>query len=56
LHEFGHQLGLGHNDRENCLMTAKAESNGEAQWNPRLVLTDFFDYEKGLIELEKRDN
>ncbi|MBX4205325.1 MAG: matrixin family metalloprotease [Candidatus Doudnabacteria bacterium] len=49
LHEFGHQLGLGHNERANCLMNAKVESDGNIYYNSTDVITDFCDYEKALI-------
>lgn len=55
LHEFGHQLGLGHNEQEGCLMTAKAESNDQAVWDPALIVTDFCEYEKSLL-LEAQEN
>lgn len=46
LHEFGHQLGLEHNDKSGCIMNAKAE-NPEAQgvFNGAYTETKFCDFE-----------
>jgi len=41
LHEFGHQLGLEHNDVPNCLMNAKAENAGTPRLSAADVVTDF---------------
>lgn len=46
LHEFGHQLGLDHNEESGCLMNAHAEKNHVALENPKSILTDFCDFEK----------
>jgi predicted Zn-dependent protease len=53
LHEFGHQLGLPHNDYSDCLMQASVEENNIARQNPKDVLIDFCNYEKNLITLIK---
>jgi hypothetical protein len=50
LHEFGHQLGLGHNTLPKCLMNEKAET-GQAAWeSPEDVVTDFCQSEKAQIQ------
>ena len=41
LHEFGHQLGLEHNDLPDCLMNPKAELNDTAVGDPADIVTDF---------------
>lgn len=41
LHEFGHQIGLGHNNEPGCLMNPKAEINDIARLNPDDVVTNF---------------
>jgi hypothetical protein len=41
LHEFGHQLGLGHNETPGCLMNAKAETDNEPKYDPRDVVMSF---------------
>jgi predicted Zn-dependent protease len=51
LHEFGHQIGLNHNDQSGCLMNASVEE-APVQSNPQIV-TDFCDYEKNLIKSSK---
>lgn len=53
LHEFGHQIGLPHNDLEGCLMNEKAEESQVARENPNDVLVDFCDYEKEQVRLNK---
>jgi hypothetical protein len=53
LHEFGHQLGLGHNNEPGCLMNPSAEMSHEAKANPDLVVTDFCDLEKQQIAAQK---
>lgn len=53
LHEFGHQLGLGHDEQEGCLMTARAETTHVARQDPMEVITDFCDYEKRQIDIIK---
>ncbi len=52
LHEFGHQLGLDHNNELNCLMNETVEVSIR---RPLLrdVITDFCDYEKRLIKSYK---
>lgn len=49
LHEFGHLLGLEHNEEPNCLMNEDAEIARFPQKNPDLVLTDFCPFELSLI-------
>lgn len=49
LHEFGHQVGLQHNDHEGCLMTDHAETDHIAKANPKEIVSDFCDFEKDLI-------
>jgi|SRR5579872_103428 len=41
VHEFGHQLGLEHNELPGCLMNPKAELNDNPQSNPEDIVTDF---------------
>jgi len=50
LHEFGHLLGLSHNDEPGCLMNERAEQSHTAQARPEAVITDFCTYEKSVIE------
>jgi predicted Zn-dependent protease with MMP-like domain len=50
LHEFGHQIGLPHNDIENCLLNEHAEQSHVARENPEDVVIDFCEYEKELIQ------
>ncbi len=52
LHEFGHQLGLKHNDIHGCLMNPAAEKKEVAWQSAADVITDFCDYEKGLIRAQ----
>lgn len=48
LHEFGHQLGLPHNDRPDCLMNEAVES--QKLWErAEDIITDFCEYEKTLL-------
>lgn len=49
LHEFGHQLGLPHNDEPRCLMNESIETGHVAFEDPEDVLTDFCDYEKDQL-------
>ena len=49
LHEFGHQLGLPHNNLPDCLMNEHAEFSHTARFDPTNVLTDFCGHEKDLI-------
>lgn len=49
LHEFGHQLGLPHNQEPGCLMNERAEIAHGALENPEDVITDFCEYEKRLL-------
>lgn len=50
LHEFGHQIGLDHNDNFACLMNSKAEVSDQARFDPYGVVTDFCDSEKLEIQ------
>jgi predicted Zn-dependent protease len=57
LHEFGHQLGLSHNEIPGCLMGEFAEQSHVARQSGESVVTDFCDYEKSEIEeINKRYN
>lgn len=49
LHEFGHLLGLPHNEQAGCLMNAQAETDHVPRFNAADVVTDFCGYEKQLI-------
>lgn len=53
LHEFGHQIGLGHNEEAGCIMNPKAETNDIAQLDPDNVVTDFCHFEQKLIAQQK---
>ena len=48
LHEFGHQLGLDHNDRPGCLMNEDVEI-GRFWERPEDVIVDFCEFEKMQI-------
>ena len=50
LHEFGHQIGMNHNNEPGCLMNEHAESAHMALQNPQDVITDFCAYEKALLK------
>ncbi|MGE5297934.1 MAG: matrixin family metalloprotease [Acidobacteriaceae bacterium] len=52
LHEIGHQLGLGHNDGEDCLMNETVEEDSSRAWKD--VVVDFCQEEKDQIEAAKR--
>lgn len=41
LHEFGHQLGLAHNEEPGCLMNSHAETGGNAKFIASEVVTNF---------------
>jgi hypothetical protein len=53
LHEFGHQLGLLHNDHSDCLMQAYIDQPPSGYINPTSIITDFCDYEKQIIARAK---
>lgn len=44
LHEFGHQIGLNHNEYTGCLMNEKAEFSNLPQYAD--IISDFCEYEK----------
>jgi hypothetical protein len=50
LHEFGHQLGLKHNDEPGCLMNPFVERSSIERQTSLDVITDFCDYEKQQIK------
>jgi len=50
LHEFGHQIGLPHNENKNCLMNTHAGEELVARQSISEVITDFCEYEKGQIK------
>jgi hypothetical protein len=52
LHEFGHQIGLGHNEVENCLMNPRVEHAESFIELPSDVIVDFCPFEKNLIKLK----
>lgn len=49
LHEFGHQLGLPHNDEPGCLMNEKVEMDRTPKPNPADVIVDFCPLERNAI-------
>lgn len=46
LHEFGHQLGLSHDEFAGCLMNTRAETDPRPLVRPSEVITDFCEQEK----------
>lgn len=54
LHEFGHQIGLQHNEAPSCLMQATAETNHVPRKFRQQVVTDFCESEKEQIDSIKR--
>ncbi len=50
LHEFGHQLGLGHNSEFDCLMNEEAEERNVFFENPDEVIVDFCPYEQEELQ------
>lgn len=54
LHEFGHQIGLAHYEKDGCLMSSSAEKNHVAQLKPSEVVTGFCADE--LEQIEKIKN
>jgi predicted Zn-dependent protease len=53
LHEFGHQIGLPHNDLPHCLMNPAIDEGEVIRELASDVLVDFCDYEKELIQTNK---
>lgn len=53
LHEFGHLLGLPHNNYSDCLMQATVDQGGVFFQNPSSIITQFCPYETGLINQTK---
>lgn len=51
LHEFGHQIGLNHNEEDDCLMNEHAEESDVALEHPEDVITDFCEFEKKAIPI-----
>jgi hypothetical protein len=49
LHEFGHQLGLGHNENPGCLMNSGVDEGNVVREDVSDVVIDFCDYEKQSI-------
>jgi len=49
LHEFGHQLGLPHNNFSDCLMQAYVDQSLSGRISPDAVITNFCNYEKNQI-------
>ena len=49
LHEFGHQIGLDHNNQEGCLMNPKADSSDRPSDYAFQIVTDFCPLEYGQI-------
>ncbi len=49
LHEFGHQLGLPHNEEPGCLMNKHAEEAHVARQSPKDVIMDFCEFEKTIL-------
>jgi hypothetical protein len=47
LHEFGHQLGLNHNNNYGCLMNESSEFTQEGRSSD--IVSDFCDFEKNEI-------
>lgn len=50
LHEFGHQIGLPHNGRPDCLMNEQVEEARIYLEKPEDVVIDFCEYEKEQIK------
>lgn len=53
LHEFGHQLGLDHNETPGCLMNSSAESDHIPKHNAKEVVTAFCKEELDGLEIIK---
>ncbi|MCL5666938.1 MAG: hypothetical protein M1383_04175 [Patescibacteria group bacterium] len=54
LHEFGHQLGLPHNELDGCLMNENAEASHNARPSPETVLVNFCPEELAEIKENAR--
>lgn len=54
LHEFGHQLGLDHNQQQNCLMNARVESAVSVLQLPGAVVTDFCSLELEILKNQRQ--
>lgn len=53
LHEFGHLVGLSHNDQEGCLMNTHAEADHIPKFNVQDVITNFCAFEQAqLLQLK----
>lgn len=51
LHEFGHQVGLEHNDQPGCIMNATAENpTVQEEFNGNYTPTKFCDYELNQLK------
>ncbi len=55
LHEFGHQIGLVHNEKPDCLMNSHAETRGNAKLVAREIVTNFCAAELDQINVTKRE-
>jgi len=54
LHEFGHQIGLDHNDQPNCIMNAKVEHPASfGAFSGDFTATDFCPFEVDQINVIK---
>lgn len=57
LHEFGHQLGMGHNAESDCIMNQKVESPDENNgiFVGKFTQSDFCEFEKKqLLEIKQK--
>lgn len=50
LHEFGHQLGLAHNEEPDCLMNEHIDLGERRLQKPEEVIMDFCEFEKVQLE------
>lgn len=53
LHEFGHQIGLAHNQEPSCLMNEQVEEARLVREKPEEVIIDFCEYEFSQIRNSK---